>query len=58
VEEVIPSMDQDLDEVKGKVISDYQAYLENEWINELRLKYDIQINHRALEKIIQHFEHK
>jgi peptidyl-prolyl cis-trans isomerase SurA len=56
VEKVIPPMDKRLDEVKGKVIADYQSYLEINWIQELRQKYDVQINHRALNNIIRKFE--
>jgi len=56
VEEVLPPMDQQLDEIKGKVISDYQNFLEKKWIQELRETYDIQINNKALAKIIRQFE--
>ncbi len=56
VEEVLPPMDQQLEEVKGKVISDYQNFLEKEWIQELHEKYDVQINSKAFEKIIRKFE--
>ena len=56
VEKVIPPMEQKIDEVKGKVISDYQASLEKKWISELRQKYDLQINQNALNNIIRQFE--
>jgi len=35
---IIPSSDKELNEVKGKVISDYQNYLEKNWIIELKKK--------------------
>lgn len=34
----------ELKEIKGTVISDFQNYLENEWINDLHLKYKVEIN--------------
>ena len=37
-----------LDQIKGIVISDYQALLENNWLKELKSKYDIQINQNLL----------
>jgi len=36
------------DEAKGNVISDYQEYLEKEWIQKLRNKYNIQVNKEVL----------
>ena len=39
------------DEAKGLVISDYQDYLDKEWINKLRSKYNIQINNEVLSTI-------
>lgn len=56
VEKVLPAMDQEFGEIQGKVISDYQNYLEKQWINELRDKYDVQINHQVLKKIVRDFE--
>lgn len=56
VVKVIPPMNQELDEVKGKVISEYQNYLDKLWIQELREKYDVQINDHALNHIIDRFE--
>lgn len=40
-----------LEEARGFHISDYQQFLEDEWIRELRAKYRIQINKKALKKI-------
>src|SRR6056297_90183 len=36
------------EEAKGNVISDYQEYLEKEWIKKLRDKYNIRINKQVL----------
>lgn len=45
-----------LQEIKGKVISDYQSYLDKKWIDELRKKYPIRINKKQLSKVYAHFE--
>ena len=39
------------DEVKGKVIADYQERLEKEWINTLRKKYSVKINQNEVKKL-------
>jgi len=38
-------------EARGNVISDYQEYLEKEWIKKLRDKYNIHINNQVLSRI-------
>ncbi len=42
---------EELSEVRGKVIADYQQYLEEEWLNRLRSEYDVWINKNLLESI-------
>ena len=37
-----------LDETKGAVISDYQDYLDQEWIKKLRQQYNIKVNNIVL----------
>lgn len=39
------------EEVKGKVIADYQERLEKEWINTLRKKYTVKINQNEVKKL-------
>ena len=36
------------DEIKGVVIADYQNYLEDEWMKELKAKYPIKVNKKEL----------
>lgn len=48
VQEVIPAGAKNLEEIKGKVIGDYQNHLEEEWMKELRKKYVIKVNKKAL----------
>ncbi|WP_420573833.1 peptidylprolyl isomerase [Kordia sp.] len=51
VNEIIPSSHKKLSEIKGKVISDYQVYLEKEWIKSLKENYKIKINKRVYRKL-------
>ncbi|MFI5155410.1 MAG: peptidylprolyl isomerase [Chitinophagales bacterium] len=37
-------MPRDFDDAHGLVINDYQGYLEDEWINELKKKYPVKVN--------------
>ncbi len=43
---------EELSEVRGKVIADYQQYLEEKWLNRLRKEYEVWINDELLESII------
>ncbi len=51
VNKIIEPSIKSLDEVKGKVMSEYQTYLEDTWMKELRDKNEITINKKALKKI-------
>ncbi|MCG8319096.1 MAG: peptidylprolyl isomerase [Cytophagales bacterium] len=53
IRDILPAAPKELDEIKGVVISDYQNYLEKEWINELKVKYPVKINNIAFEKVIE-----
>ena len=41
----------ELDEARGLYISDYQEYLEKQWIKELRSKYKVKVNKKVLKTI-------
>lgn len=41
----------DFDEVRGIVISDYQEFLENKWVEELNKKYEIEVDESVLHSI-------
>jgi peptidyl-prolyl cis-trans isomerase SurA len=43
----------ELSEVRGYHIADYQQYLEEEWIRELRNRYKVKINKKLLETLTQ-----
>ncbi len=47
IKEVIQPMPKTLSECKGLVTADYQKYLEQEWLKELRAKYPVEINRKC-----------
>ena len=51
VNEVLPESNKELDEARGKVISDYQDYLEKEWISNLHKKYQVKLNKKQVKKL-------
>lgn len=52
VDKVLPPAPKKLDEVRGQVISDYQQNLEQQWIQSLRQKYQVEINEAVLEQTL------
>ncbi|KAA3436327.1 peptidylprolyl isomerase [Rufibacter hautae] len=54
IDQVDPPSPKKLSETRGVVISDYQNYLEQEWIKELRQKYPVSINQPEVQKLIKH----
>lgn len=53
IEKLLPSTIKDINEARGYVVSDYQDYLEKEWIEELQKVYKVKVNKKALEKLIK-----
>jgi hypothetical protein len=45
---------QEFQDVRGPVVSDYQNYLEKQWIEELRGKYKVEINEQVLKTVNDH----
>ena len=50
---ILPPSPKNLNEVRGLATSDYQTYLEQEWLNELRQKYPVQVNQAEMLKLVQ-----
>ncbi len=53
IKDVLPPGYKKLNEVRGIAISDYQNYLEEQWIKELREKYPVNVNNSEVEKLIR-----
>jgi len=53
ITDIVHSSDKELNEVKGKAISDYQNYLEEQWLIVLRDKYVVIVNEEVLYSIIK-----
>ncbi|UII27932.1 peptidylprolyl isomerase [Fulvivirga maritima] len=47
-----------LDQIKGMVISDYQNYLEKQWVDQLREKYPVKVNEKGRKYIYEQLEKK
>ncbi|MBL7849729.1 MAG: peptidylprolyl isomerase [Cyclobacteriaceae bacterium] len=53
VESLVAAGIRSLEEVRSQVISDYQDYLEKEWVKKLRSKYPAKVNSKARKSVIR-----
>ncbi|MDG5493038.1 peptidylprolyl isomerase [Psychroserpens sp. SPM9] len=51
VKEVHPAGPKSLDEAKGKVVSDYQTYIEDNWVKALNQRYNVTLNESVLKRV-------
>jgi peptidyl-prolyl cis-trans isomerase SurA len=51
VREIVKPESKTLSEARGIITADYQNYLEQEWLKELKNKYTVKINHDVLSEI-------
>ncbi len=51
IHKVLPSASKTFDEAKGKVISDYQNTIEENWLKALNSRYEVDINSKALKNV-------
>jgi len=51
IRKVLPPTPKTLQEAKGQITADYQSYLEQEWIKELRAKYKVEVNREVFNTI-------
>lgn len=51
VKEILPEGIKNLEDVKGRVISNYQNELETQWMSELHSKYKVEVNNKTLKKL-------
>ncbi|KUG06562.1 peptidylprolyl isomerase [Solirubrum puertoriconensis] len=52
IDKVLPAGPKSLNEARGQATSDYQNYLEQEWIKELRTKYPVKVNEAEVNKLV------
>jgi peptidyl-prolyl cis-trans isomerase SurA len=50
VTKVMPAGPKTLDEARGKVINDYQQFLEENWVKDLRGEFNVKVNQDVFEK--------
>jgi peptidyl-prolyl cis-trans isomerase SurA len=51
VNKVFPASEKSLEDCKGKVINDYQQYLEENWVSDLKKEFTINVNSAVFEKV-------
>lgn len=51
VTKVIPAGVKSMDECRGKLVNDYQQYLEQNWVNELKKEFTVKVNQEVFEKV-------
>ena len=52
INKLLPARNKNIDEIRGKVISDYQNHLEKAWLTILKSKYSVVINLETLYSLI------
>ncbi len=55
VEEIVKPQPKKFQEVRGLVIVDYQNAIEENWLNDLKKKYPVEVNHKLLHKIAEKY---
>ncbi|MFN8279630.1 MAG: peptidylprolyl isomerase [Saprospiraceae bacterium] len=53
VDDILPKAYKTIDEARGFIIADYQDYLEAIWINELKNKYKVNVDHEVLNNLVR-----
>jgi peptidyl-prolyl cis-trans isomerase SurA len=53
LENIIPPADKKLKEARGYIVADYQDYLEQQWLTQLRSDYVVKIDYAVLETLIK-----
>ncbi|GAA4063131.1 peptidylprolyl isomerase [Flavobacterium cheonanense] len=51
VNKVLPAGPKSLEECKGKLVNDYQQYLEQNWVDELKKEFTVKVNQDVFETI-------
>ena len=56
INKVIEPVPLKFDEVQGEMMTGYQEYLENEWIRQLKEKYNVKIDNMVLDEVKKKIE--
>ena len=51
VKNIISAGEKSFEEAKGKVVNDYQQYLEENWVSELKKEFKIEVNKKIFNKV-------
>ncbi|MGX7666945.1 peptidylprolyl isomerase [Flavobacterium pedocola] len=51
INDKLPRATKTLDEARGRVINDYQQYLEQNWVNELKKEFSVKVNEQNFAKV-------
>lgn len=51
VKEVLPAGPKTIEDTRGKAINDYQQYLEDNWVAELKKEFKVEVNKDVFEKV-------
>jgi len=52
IKKQLPAGPKKLSEARGQATSDYQNYLEKQWIEQLRTEYPVQLNQQEIDKLV------
>jgi peptidyl-prolyl cis-trans isomerase SurA len=58
VKKVAPKGTKSLEEAKGKVVNDYQQYLESKWVSDLKGEFNVQVNRNVFENVKRQLNQK
>lgn len=53
IEEILPESMKTLDEARGYVVADYQDYLEDQWVEQLRKEYSVKVDQKVFDKMVK-----
>lgn len=47
----IPEGVKTLDECRGKIVNEYQQYLEQRWVDDLKSEFNVKVNQEVFERV-------
>jgi peptidyl-prolyl cis-trans isomerase SurA len=56
IHRILPPQPKKMEEARGLITSDYQRFLEQQWVSELRQKYPVTINQAVLQSVVRELE--